>query len=129
MAGALLSIAAVVAGLAWAVRRVRSDAEIDQAFGLAATAMLLVSPIAWEHYFLILLVPLAVVWSDLPPSWPARGLFLTIVAALWLGPRIVWTAFDLGGKVATPIEVLTLHSYHSYALLGLYALGLIELRS
>jgi len=99
----------------------------DLTFALAVTAMLLVSPICWEHYLLLLLVPLAVVWVQLPASRFARGLFLLIVAAIWLGYPLVWTVFDLNGRTAKPVHSLGVLSYQFYALLGLFALILMEL--
>ncbi|MBX6315121.1 MAG: hypothetical protein IRY99_19760, partial [Isosphaeraceae bacterium] len=126
-AGAWLSSALVVAVLAWVVRRVRARADEDLAFGLAVTAMLLISPIAWDHYFLLLLVPLTVVWLGLPPSRWAKLSLLAIVLTLWLNPAVLWTAFDLGGRVARPIHALTVLSCPMYALLGLFSLGILEL--
>jgi hypothetical protein len=126
-AGACVSDAVVVALLAMAVRRARTRAEDDIAFGLTATAMVLVAPVAWEHYFLLLLVPLAVTWVHLPPSWIARAAFLAVVFALGLSPALVWTACGVGGRVATPLDSLGVLSFQCYALLGLFALGLAEL--
>lgn len=125
-AASWLSATAVVAVLAWAVRRARTRSDDGLAFGLAVTAMLLVSPITWEHYFVLLLVPLAVIWLRLPPSWQARGLFVAIVFALWLKPSWVWRTFHLEGRVATPLQSVGILSYQCYALLGLFALGVLE---
>ncbi len=124
----LISSAAVVAILAWAVRRDASDRKGDLTFALAVTAMLLISPICWDHYLLLLLVPLAVVWTELPESRFARTIFLVIVTAFWVGYPLVWTAFDLNGRAATPIQSLGVLSYQFYALLGLFGLLLRELR-
>jgi hypothetical protein len=123
----LAASAAVVGVLTWAVRRDRQGRKNDLTFALAVTAMLLVSPICWEHYLLLLLVPLAVVWEELPAGRFARALFLVIVTAVWLGYPLVWTAFDLNGRTATPIDSLGVLSYQFYSLLGLVALILIEL--
>ncbi len=100
----------------------------DLTFALAVTAMLLVSPICWEHYLLLLLAPLAIVWMNLPASRFARTLFLTIVVAFWLGYPVTWTAFGLNGRTATPIDSLGILSYQFYALLGFFALALMILR-
>jgi hypothetical protein len=97
----------------------------DLTFALAVTAMLLVSPICWEHYLLLLLAPLAIVWMNLPASRFARTMFLTIVAAFWLGYPVTWTAFGLNGRMATPIDSLGILSYQFYALLGFFALALM----
>ena len=85
--------------------------------------MLLISPITWNHYFVLLLAPLAIFWLNLPASIWARALFLIVVAALWTMPDFVWTLFDLRGTTARPISSLTVISYQMYALLGLFALG------
>ena len=90
--------------------------------------MLLVSPICWEHYLLLLLAPLAIVWMNLPASRFARTLFSTIVVAFWLGYPVTWTAFGLNGRTATPIDSLGILSYQFYALLGFFALALMILR-
>ncbi len=124
----LISCSAVVAVLAWAVRRDADGRKKDLTFALAVTAMLLVSPICWEHYLLLLLVPLAVVWVELPPSKFARALFLVIVVAFWIGYPLTWTAFDLNGRTAKPLHSVTVLSYQFYALLAFAALILIELR-
>jgi hypothetical protein len=113
--------------LAWASRPDQSREESDQTFGLAVAAMFLVSPITWSHNLLLLLVPLAVVWVGLPPSRWASVPFLAIVAALWTSPAVVWDAFKLGGE-ATPIDALVILPYECFALLGVLALGLAEIR-
>ncbi len=97
----------------------------DLTFALAVTAMLLVSPICWEHYLLLMLAPLAIIWVNLPASRFARTLFLTIVAAFWLGYPVTWTAFGLNGRMATPVDSLGILSYQFYALLTFFALTLM----
>ena len=124
----LVSSAAITAALAWAVRRDADGRKSDLTFALAVVAMLLVSPICWDHYLLLLLVPLAVVWIELPATWLARTLFLVIIAAFWLGYPLVWTAFDLNGRTATWGESAGVLSYQFYALLALVGLIVMELR-
>jgi hypothetical protein len=99
----------------------------DLTFAMAVTAMLLSSPICWEHYLLLLLAPLAIVWMELPASRAARTGFLAIVAAFWLGYPVTWTAFGLNGRTATPIDSVGILSYQFYALLGFFALAWMEL--
>lgn len=119
-AGALISSLALVAILAWSVRGVRSRTEEDRDFGLAVTAMLLVSPITWSHYFLLLSVPLALVWTKLPQARLWKASFLVIVCALWARPAVIWSACGLTHRAATPAEALTALSCQLYALLGLF---------
>jgi hypothetical protein len=123
----LLSSAVTTAFLAAAVRRDATGRRCDLTFAIAVTAMLLVSPICWDHYLLLLLVPLAVVWLELPASPFARTLLLVIVAAFWAGYPLVWTAFDVNGRTATPMDSLGVLSYQFYALLAFFALALMEL--
>ncbi|MGC8642479.1 MAG: glycosyltransferase family 87 protein [Isosphaeraceae bacterium] len=110
------------------VSRSRSPQNDDRAFGLAVTTMLLVSPICWEHYLLLLLVPLAVCWRDIRPGQPAGWLFGLIVAGVWLDPRVVWILTGGECHVARPIENLTVISYQFYALFGLFLLSVKMLR-
>jgi hypothetical protein len=126
--GTALSCALLLALWAWVVWRARSRAQYDQAFGLTLTTMLLVSPITWDHYFLLLLPALALVWVALPPSPGARAFFLVVVSALWVKPTVLWNAFISGGYaqgVANPVQTLTVLSFQCYALLGLFAFGVL----
>ncbi len=124
---ALASSVAITGILALALRRASQGRRCDLTFTLAVTAMLLVSPICWEHYLLLLLVPLASIWVGLPKSGFMRVAFLVIVAAFWLGYPVTWTAFGLNGRVATPVDSVGILSYQFYALLGFFALALLQL--
>jgi alpha-1,2-mannosyltransferase len=121
--------------LLWArvVWRARARVECDRAFGLTATAMLLLSPITWDHYLLLLLLPLTFLWLALPPSTVARGLFLLIVACLWIAPLPLAEALipevgDTLYRVARPAQTLTLLSFQCYAVVGLFAFTLAQAR-
>lgn len=126
--GALICSATLVALLAWVTRPASPRAAGDPGFALAMIAMLLVSPITWPHYLLILLVPIAVVWVRLPPTVAARTSFAIILAGFWMAPQRLWSIFKLNGRAAMPFEALVLLPYQCYALLGLFALGILELR-
>jgi hypothetical protein len=130
-AGAWLSRGLVVLLLAPAVWRARTQAKTDRAFAVTTIAMLLVSPITWDHYFLLLLVPLAVLWTQLPPGNLARVSFLTIVAMLWIEPVRLYDHLIPGGHqhgMASPAATLSVLSLHCYALLGLFVLTLAAKR-
>jgi hypothetical protein len=122
----IASCAAVLAAVAWADRRARTQTQSDFAFGAAVVAMLLVSPITWDHYLLLVLVPLALLWANLPSAGWAKALFLLIFVALWLNPRAtcdsVLKGGGLGQQQLSPIHTLTLLSFQCYALLALFAL-------
>ena len=130
--GTVLSCSVVLALLTWAVWHARSRSECDRAFGLSVITMLLVWPLTWDHYLLLLLVPVALVWQSLPQTTAARTLFMTILAVLWMNPTILWLAFIPNGYpdgIANPTHTLTILSFQCYALLGLLAFGCVEMRS
>ena len=91
----------------------------------------LVSPIAWDHYFLLLLLPLAFLWRYLP----ATGLRVLVtcfaIILLTVNPKWVWDATIPGdgelavgrgvvASVATPLHAVTALSYQFYTLLALF---------
>jgi hypothetical protein len=123
-AGTWLSCGVLTAVLAWITLRGGQEGE-DRAFALTVTAMLLVSPITWDHYFLLLLTPLAVAWTRLPLTNLARMTFLTIGFVLWMKPDDLYQAFIPGGAVsgtATSWQALCILSLPCYALLLFFAL-------
>jgi hypothetical protein len=129
-AGGLVSAAVVVLTLAWAVRPYRRLLDPDVAFALAVTAMLLVSPIVWNHYALLLLVPFGVLWVRLPRG-PARLVFWAALFALWVNFRRVFNLVVPGGEavgIIRPAQTLTVMSFQTYALLALFVLLLCEAR-
>jgi hypothetical protein len=126
MSGGVMCLAVVVA---WRRNVLRADTadKRDRAFGLALVAMLLVSPITWDHYFLLLLLPLAQVWRDVSVSGRGRIPFLVIVIVLCLNPVLVWPHFIAGGRghgIAQPVHSVTILAMQCYALVGLFVMGL-----
>src|SRR5207247_2388919 len=69
-----------------AVLRARSRSECDLAFAMFAPAMILISPVAWDHYFVLLLLPLVLLSRMLPPGGMCRWDLRVIVCALWMYP-------------------------------------------
>jgi alpha-1,2-mannosyltransferase len=133
---ALFLCAGVAILVAWLVHQAQSRPECDHAFGLALIGMLLVSPVAWDHYFLLLLLPLTLCWQQLPPRTWARVSIFAIVIALWLSPFDVWGVFlplsliqgrQVWGE-ASPLHTLTVLSFQLYGLLGLFILETVLLR-
>jgi Glycosyltransferase family 87 len=121
----------ILGTLAWFIVRARTRTELDLSFGLTMTAMLLVSPITWDHYLLLLLVPLAMAWTQLPESQGFRLLFVGIVVACWTWPYVVFDNTIPRGLVlgtAHPLHTVTIGSYQCYALIALFLLQIIELR-
>ena len=109
-----------------------SAARRDAAFGLGIVAMLLVSPITWDHYFLLLALPLAILWAQRPASTPSQAFLLTMIVVLGIvNPKWIWDATIVGdgelvflpdqiASVAQPWQTLTLISYQFYALFALF---------
>jgi hypothetical protein len=127
-AGAAICVAAVVVVLIPVIRRAKTRIECDHAYGLSISAMLLVSPLTWDHYFLLLPLPIATLWALLPPSPPVRGLFLGSLMAMWLWLFPVYNAFIPGGRtggMATPVHTLTILSFQCYALVTFFGLGVV----
>jgi alpha-1,2-mannosyltransferase len=123
------AVTALVAIISW---RARSQPAADLAFGLAVTGMLLLTPIVWDHYTLMLALPLAVLWRQIPQSEPMRWAFFAATAILWLAPEAVMEHVMtlLGNEkqsewlyVAGPLESLTALSIHTYAVLTLFFIG------
>jgi hypothetical protein len=123
--GAWLSCGLVVLLMVPQVWRARTQAETDRAFALTMIAMLLVSPLTWDHYFLLLLAPLAVIWTQLPATNLARISFLIIGVILWTEPLLLYDLWIPGGqghRMAFPAQTLSVLSLQCYALLGLLIL-------
>lgn len=129
--GTVASCAALVAVLAVMTWRARTREGQDLAFGLALNGMLLVSPITWDHYFILLTLPAVLLWLRLRGGL-ARVALCVILLTLAFDPDTVWRAVTAGPgvrtqQVATPWQTLGIVSDLSYALLGLFLLGVTEL--
>jgi hypothetical protein len=87
----------------------------------------LVSPITWDHYFLLLALPLTIVWRDATTT--ARRLaLLAIVFVAFMNPMLVWTLIIGAASTAGPAHSLLLLGVPTYALVGLYWIQLVELK-
>lgn len=126
--GSQALVAAIVAFAAW---RARARFDCDRAFAAAVVGMLLASPIAWPHYFVMLPLPLAFAWNF------ARGLdrrvlfWLAFVLMMLpnyyfpsvvLGPERGMAMYLLGESKVTAGQNLTLASLPNYALAALFVL-------
>jgi hypothetical protein len=121
------SVLVLVVISALSVRRSRSRGDDDRAFGLAITTMLLVTPICWDHYLVLLLIPLAVCWRDIKRAAPVGWVFGLVTLAIWSDPALVWRLAAGGDRVAGPGQNLTVLSYKFYALLVLFGLSVARL--
>lgn len=114
----------VCGGLLLVTRRAGTTPQRDHAWGATTAAMLLLSPVAWDHSLVLTLLPLALLWRDRRCVPAASWLLLIIVPAIWLNPSMIWTIYHGGSPYDAqirPWEVATLYSYQCYALVALWA--------
>lgn len=125
-----VSVAAAAALAYRTARRAGSAGDRDLAFSLCVAAMMLATPIVWWHYFLMLILPLIVLWRT--ASAAIRPLLAATTAVLAINPywfaRFPWIGsgltFDSSGQVAaaTLLNSLTVLSFQLYALVALFLL-------
>jgi hypothetical protein len=133
VAATMIVMTAILAGV---TPRLRSRQDWDLLFALTVIGMLLVSPITWDHYLLLLALPAAVVWQRWPRGGMGREVMVLLLAMLWIEARLVMEhglilldaahpANAYGNWIATPLETLTALSLPCYALVGLFVLTLL----
>jgi 4-amino-4-deoxy-L-arabinose transferase-like glycosyltransferase len=133
----LLALAAIVAA-ALVSRRGPQPSEdnrsLDIEYALFVALMPLLSPISWDHYLSVLLLPLAVLGTrtlTAAAPWSAVLGFVSIVVVLIL-PDTTFVYFlpSLGSWVPRPLLILLVLPLRTYALLGLSVwLGLAAVRA
>ncbi len=137
-AGIVLSCALVLAiwyHYADSPRAADSVVQGDLCFSMTLVMTLLLTPTCWNHYLLLLALPLTMVWVGLRRSGPQRIAFLVLVVAIWVSPLQLWR---IGGVdplsqwpdfqkvpprtyvVHRPLFPPLVLSVHFYALLALY---------
>ena len=88
----LICQGAVGLAIVWRSWRASTVEERDQAYSLAVIGMLLASPVAWGHYFVLLALPFLLLWWRLPIG-SSRTFFLALAGLFFLPVRIaaIWT--------------------------------------
>jgi hypothetical protein len=106
-AGRLASLAVAVIAVAFVFRTARGSGGDRRAFIWALGASLLISPIAWAHYFLILFVPIAIASRRLSLLWllplaywvlphtAANGSIVVLVCGLGITMLVLIMSADL----------------------------------
>jgi hypothetical protein len=121
-AGFLVSALGVLYVLARIAARVRSPEDIDAATGVWLTGMLLLSPTTWDHNFLVLAMPLWVLWGKVAAQRRQRLVFMALVAILWANPTPLWLAIQpLRG--VNPFVPRLVVSLQAFALIGVFWLA------
>jgi hypothetical protein len=129
----LASSAALTVLVFWRSWWAQRGAERDLAFAAATIAMLLVSPVTWDHSLLLLLLPVAIVWYYQAGSLTMQAL----LAALLLVPGYIpachlWqlllepASLPVLSRVADPATAVFGLALVTYCLLGLVALALFN---
>jgi hypothetical protein len=129
------SDAVVTALTGWCIWNSRSRRERDLAFALTVAAMLLVSPITWNHYITLTFLPLFLLWLWASSAKGTRLTYWVILIGNLLAPLLImwWLAFKLRRHhgqqwIATPGQSLTIISVQTYALVALFIFILCVLR-
>ncbi|MCE9605438.1 MAG: DUF2029 domain-containing protein [Planctomycetia bacterium] len=121
----LLAVAILIGVVAFVTRRSRTRETEDMAFGLHLIALVLVSPICWDHYFVLLMQPILLIAYRLGRPSPLRGMFRLSLAVLWLNPLFLWTIvmgansrniFNLTASLGQNITIVSLPVYAACAL-------------
>jgi hypothetical protein len=125
----MLLVTAVAARKCWLAE---TTASRDTAFATCVVALLLVSPITWDHYFLLLVLTWAILWYRLPATWWNRSTLAIMVFSLftirldWIfkpvipGPGELVYFGDAEPSVALPIHALTVLAFQFYMLVALF---------
>ncbi len=116
--GTIASDAVLTAVVAMFAFRARSRDETDLAFAIAATAMLLVSPITWDYSLPMLIVPIAVAArSAMTAPWLGAALLpILIVFGLPQSTLLAWALAHRTPGPATPGFILGMPSLVFYAM-------------
>lgn len=129
---ALASQLLVAAVTALVALRAKTPVTSDRAVAVGVIGMILASPIAWTHYFVLLAIPVGVLWARLQSTW-LRVVFWLLIIPLWL-PENFFAALAVGPEQARlmidrrhdPINATTnlaALSAFTYVLLALFALA------
>ena len=118
----------------WRSWRANNLVERDLAFAASVLAMLLLSPTTWDHYWLMLFLPLAILWWRAQWQTATSWLFWSCTLLLvCVRPFWIWTLLGIeiprivDGRVsyvAQPLQSLLVFALPTYALLGLLVLAL-----
>lgn len=114
-------IAAAAIGTCWRAGRPRSSAAWFVELSLVLATSLLVAPITWTHYYLLLLVPIAGLLA--PRTWPDRPIaqFALACGVILISPPVV--LLPLAGRIPAALYSRVLVSHYFYG--GVLLLGVL----
>jgi hypothetical protein len=121
------SCATVIALLGRHAMRAQTRIQCDQSFAATVVGMLLLTPVTWEHSFLLLLLPMAIFWADSPAASMQRRVLVVLSVVLLVNPAIFYPFCRIEGLSPTSRvfcsapQVLVVLSVQCYALVSLLA--------
>ena len=130
----MVSALLITVASGWQCWKANSAPAQDRAIAACALAMLLVSPITWDHYFVLLTPFLIVLWMQADRAWERAVLLALFVLLFFVRPTWIWHAWIPGdgelafgpgqtASVGAPWHALTILSYQFYGLLTLWLLA------
>jgi hypothetical protein len=119
---------AIVLALLVTAARKTNCASTDFLFAATVLGMLLLSPVTWSHYLVILWLPAAILWPAIFKLRTPRLIYIVCIVLLCIDPLPLWKAFlDWPNGVSGPVQTLTILGLPTYALAGLFACSLAVL--
>jgi hypothetical protein len=89
--------------------------------------MLLLSPTCWPAYFMMLLLPVAMLWQESPHGSYRRWMLITCVVLLLVPPGLCWACCGINqeriNSAVGPLATLTALALQTYAVFGLWSLA------
>ncbi len=140
-AGIVASYTLVLAAMIFSLNKLRVTENHDRfqhddiCYAMTIVAMLILTPVCWDHYLLLLALPVFLIWLHLGSSSLERVAFPILIMPVWVSASELWRlgGVDLlrewpdfqsvpGGTyiIHRPLFLLFFLSVHFYALLALY---------
>jgi Glycosyltransferase family 87 len=117
---------AITAAVAWSAWKARTIEQRDLAFAAAVIAMLLVSPITWDHNLLLLLLPVSILWCYAANTALFQLLLAALVAVSVFVPSYqLWRIFL--GESSTPGLTGVANPWHAVAVLPIVTYCLLAM--
>jgi len=92
-----LAVAFLLAGLIWAIR----SQDRDLAFSIIVCVIVAISPISWDHYFVLIIISLAILSLNLSnhsfPTWPSITFIVIALMLLLFNDHIAMLIINLNG--------------------------------
>ena len=97
----VLSGLLVIIFLAWGVWHASRSINLDTAFAIMICVIIITSPVAWEHYFIMLIIPLVVLfrslWNGDFPPWRTISFIIICLLLFLFNEQLVNIIFLING--------------------------------